>query len=727
MLKAYNFKIQVTCPGCNTIHPVSSLLANEKCENCGKELIMDNLIQNDFESMMVDRIKIMNGFLTGALTSQNPTATMGTISEIKMICWSHPTSCEECKAYFDDADVLDSIKNKKPIFCKKCNHPMPVRPADEALKKFHPKAIGVINDSRGFDVNADVVESKKQTVVFSCMTCGAGLQLDESTKRLTKCTYCENENYLPDAIWNRLHPFKEPERLYLILDLEESDLKESLDYFFKSFPQEIPPMFLEFRGNHFAGFIKTYFTFDGSAILPDSIKSWWKMILNTKYDAILPNQILNFINDSPQIEAKIYYIEDLKDIFFSNFRDAYNKLSPEVKEFIAGNIFEIPDDIRDMFSKDPDEKVRVAIANNIPPEKPIQAQTPISTSPAGSKSKRGCIILLIVAALIIIGGVFIYKSFSSKNGTNIISKKKTLEGRLIDVVMIPGDNNKSKLWVLTDAYKGSKFYMHYYIYDPYNKEIIVNFDHDDKGSSTLNQLLYINDEVWCVNRGSDEPGILVYDPVSGVEKVKDKNLSEKYPELKEGIGSVWFNDNPDCMRFKTKDGKEPVFDIDGNKMYGSYLEFHNAIEKDSKRKSVFKLETEKNGGSARQKLYLAKDSYSDGNILLEDKVFLEGKIIGQDGVCCFIFHQSQVGEKSERILTCVDIKGNILLTASTEKELFKELGINSKSPMAVLESEVHAIHKGDLVLFKYEFFGFIGFSYKTGEKLYEVILSDINK
>jgi hypothetical protein len=89
----------------------------------------------------------------------------------------------------DESDILDSIANKKPIYCKKCNHPMPVRPADDEIKQFHPKAIGVINDSKGFDVNPDVAENKSQTIVFGCMTCGAGLKLDEHSKRLMKTIY----------------------------------------------------------------------------------------------------------------------------------------------------------------------------------------------------------------------------------------------------------------------------------------------------------------------------------------------------------------------------------------------------------------------------------------------------------------------------------------------------------------------------------------------------------
>ena len=76
-----------------------------------------------------------------------------------------------------------------------------------------------------------------------------------------KCTYCDNENYLPDAIWNRLHPYKEPERIYLILDLDENDLKDSLDYFFTT-PKDSPILYIQLLANHFPGFICTYFTLE---------------------------------------------------------------------------------------------------------------------------------------------------------------------------------------------------------------------------------------------------------------------------------------------------------------------------------------------------------------------------------------------------------------------------------------------------------------------------------
>jgi hypothetical protein len=185
-----------------------------------------------------------------------------------------------------------------------------------------------------------------------------------------KCIYCDNENYLPDAIWNRLHPYKAPELLYLILDLEESDMKETLDYFFNLniFDDFI---LLGIRESYFPDFINSYFTSDNGVFLSDSVKCWWKILLNSKYERASAGSIAYTTVELDVDIYKILYIEDVKNIFFSNFRNNYGKLNPELKEFIAGNIFEIPDDIRDTLSKDANESVRLAIAKNKPLERPV--------------------------------------------------------------------------------------------------------------------------------------------------------------------------------------------------------------------------------------------------------------------------------------------------------------------------------------------------------------------
>ena len=145
-------------------------------------------------------------------------------------------------------------------------------------------------------------------------------------------------------------------------------MKNTLDYFFNL---EIFNDFilLGVRDSYFSDFINSYFTSENGVFLSDSVKCWWKILLNSKYARTSKDEVLNTTIELGVGIYKIIYIEDVKNIFFSNFKNAYGKLIPELKEFIAGNILEIPDDIRDMLSKDSDESVRIAIEKNKPPEK----------------------------------------------------------------------------------------------------------------------------------------------------------------------------------------------------------------------------------------------------------------------------------------------------------------------------------------------------------------------
>jgi hypothetical protein len=125
---------------------------------------------------------------------------------------------------------------------------------------------------------------------------------------------------------------------------------------------------------------------DNAVFLSDAVKYWWKILLDSKYErtSTTEDAAIDFLIKSAPYSVKIRYIEDVKDYFFLNFRNGYAKLSPELKEFIAGNIFEIPDDIRDMLSKDTDENVRLAIANNRPP---IKVEIPIAVPPDKEEKK----------------------------------------------------------------------------------------------------------------------------------------------------------------------------------------------------------------------------------------------------------------------------------------------------------------------------------------------------
>lgn len=58
--------------------------------------------------------------------------------------------------------------------------------------------------------NVPEIEPNSQTIsiVFGCLSCGANLNITASTTRIVRCEYCESEQFLPNAVWQAMHPVK---------------------------------------------------------------------------------------------------------------------------------------------------------------------------------------------------------------------------------------------------------------------------------------------------------------------------------------------------------------------------------------------------------------------------------------------------------------------------------------------------------------------------------------
>lgn len=401
-----------------------------------------------------------------------------------------------------------------------------------------------------------------------------------------------------------------------------------------------------------------------------------------------------------------------------------------------------------------------------------RSQIPNQPNPKNPQGGIGCILILIAlvffAGMSIIVYFWIYPEFISKSSSDNteenstknrkggkekrVSKNSSLSGTLMNAIIVSDENGNNKLWVMTYKYKDSRYIVNTYIYDPYEKIILKNFENEYKNYPAQTKLLYLNNEVWKINIESSgvEAGIFVYDPLSGAEKLTTEAFLSKYPELQGGIGRMYIFDKPPRLDFETKDGKKPVFDIENSKIYNNYSEFRKSFSKDNNTISIFGLGYEKSGEELRKKLFLVtgpksnlwerniSESYfsnpstlkfftkSEAKPLLGDKVFLEGEMLYQDDECCFVFSQNRVGSNAERLLTGVEKDGNILWTASTEDNLFKKLKATDKdasSGMFFIQHSVHILRSGDIVLFTYDRFGFIGFDYKTGKKVFEEELS----
>lgn len=359
MLKTSVFQIQIVCPGCNSFHAVSGISAADVCRNCGKHINASAVIYNKMFPLM-DKVKYMNGFLSGHIEQIGSEG-------YKLVYSSAQPYCEECKTALDENFLADAVKNKKPVSCPSCNHKMPVREADAEIKELHPKAIGVVNDSFGADY-AEKNTDKDSMLVFKCNTCGAGLELTNKTQRTIKCNYCDNENYLPDAIWTKLHPNKEVQPLFILLDIDENDIKETVDYF-------IRVTALKIFSKHFENFMREYFE---KPFVNDAVLSWFKFLLSAENEKQIG---LNM--DMTKIQK--YFYENLALGLSSHPA----KLKIVTAEFGAG----MPLSLQQALSCDNDENIRLALAKNKTLDKDIIKKLQKDSSPLVSgqakKQKTG--------------------------------------------------------------------------------------------------------------------------------------------------------------------------------------------------------------------------------------------------------------------------------------------------------------------------------------------------
>lgn len=366
MLKTSIFKIQVNCPSCNTLHALSGLHEQETCQNCGKIISLREFFQRQIFASAVTE-KYMNAFLNGTI-SQIGGGAVNQAGAYKMTYSSMAAYCEECLKLADENNIIDVIKNEKPYICPACSHAMPVKAADDFAKAFHPKIIGILNDSEGADLMEKNADEKKSMVVFSCMTCGSGLQISEKTGRMIKCPYCSNENYLPDAIWSKLHPDKEVDPFFVILDLDGSDMQASLDYFLSM------PM-MRIYEKHFVNFIKEYFE---NPFINDSFNAWLKVFLSAK--------------NNEQIGPG-FNVQSLQNYFYEQLSFGIENQKPEIKLIAAVYSNSLPIELQQKLAKDSEEKVRLALAKNPSISKEIikilqKDASPLVVSEAG-KHKSG--------------------------------------------------------------------------------------------------------------------------------------------------------------------------------------------------------------------------------------------------------------------------------------------------------------------------------------------------
>ena len=115
--------------------------------------------------------------------------------------------CDACQAEIA-LPVPPEAERQGWVACTGCQRRFPVRPPSADLGALAPGVVQLIGE------NVDQIAGRAGTlaapaghsaVQLPCPGCGAALPLDGKSRNIT-CSYCRQSAYLPDDVWQRLHP-----------------------------------------------------------------------------------------------------------------------------------------------------------------------------------------------------------------------------------------------------------------------------------------------------------------------------------------------------------------------------------------------------------------------------------------------------------------------------------------------------------------------------------------
>jgi hypothetical protein len=185
------FTERIVCRACNR--------ANELDAELWSSLLDDAI--SEFQSLEVDEGQ-SSTVMTGGGTWE-------------LVYGNQLPRCGSCKATFPEQAL--GFAERGWAICVACGKRFGIRPAPPSLAKLG--AVALVNEDAAQIAGSSTGEAMsvpvaKNPVVFSCPRCSGALTVDGST-RLVRCQYCSSDVYLPDDLWQRLHPVTVVSRWHL--------------------------------------------------------------------------------------------------------------------------------------------------------------------------------------------------------------------------------------------------------------------------------------------------------------------------------------------------------------------------------------------------------------------------------------------------------------------------------------------------------------------------------
>lgn len=200
-------KIRIDCPECGGAVMVDSPLPSVTCGECHATIPL-----KDKEGTSLWPWVFHNAFRSkgrqGNFVNENLLDTSAAVPFVYLA--SHRGSmpqCPACDAWMDLDGVPDGTDGTVP--CPSCGAEHPTWPARYADEDGDVTEVQVfLAPPQGSEPGPDEREPPTP-VVFACANCGANLKIGAESKRILTCEYCSTDQYLPNDLWNHLHPVRQ--------------------------------------------------------------------------------------------------------------------------------------------------------------------------------------------------------------------------------------------------------------------------------------------------------------------------------------------------------------------------------------------------------------------------------------------------------------------------------------------------------------------------------------
>jgi len=202
-LVAVQIKLAFNCEECMQPIPLGGLVEKPRCDKCQSPAEPDWQKMLNFGNPTVTIVE-------WAQEAEDGDCETGGFASIHLDAECKPLQCA-CGATWDAA----AIAAEGQPACPACAKPIASRRTPPHITEHYPQIVCVVGETQIAEDGE--VPGAAKPVMFACMNCGAPLRID-GTQRIVDCGSCDVPNFIPDALWLRLHPAKKREPFWLVIE-----------------------------------------------------------------------------------------------------------------------------------------------------------------------------------------------------------------------------------------------------------------------------------------------------------------------------------------------------------------------------------------------------------------------------------------------------------------------------------------------------------------------------